>query len=126
MAIAVKVPRRYASGTAGNGVADSSLEGAVTIAEQDTYRVRILIGHGQIGQAVAVEVSHHNRLRTVAGDVTLGVPEGAVALAHEHAHVGGVTIVITFVHHGDIEMAVVVKVPHRHRAGREAAGVVAL
>ena len=62
LAITVKIRRRYGYRIGSDAIIDAGLEGAVTPAQQDrdvsgTRTVgRVLIGHGQVGFAVAVEV----------------------------------------------------------------------
>ena len=65
------------------------MEGAVAVTQQDSHDVRFAIGHGEIGDAVAVEIPdcHEGGTGTSRMDgMRLGSLEAAVTVAKEHAH----------------------------------------
>src|SRR5216683_7628952 len=71
-AVAVEVPNRQAPGIRAYRL--RSLEGAVAIPQQDTYASTIAVAvaevcHGQVGDAVAVEICGDHGHRTAAGRV---------------------------------------------------------
>ena len=56
----VKSPATMASGVGPHRVRDLGLERAVAVAQQDRHVVRAVVGDGQVGAAVAVEVPRHD------------------------------------------------------------------
>src|SRR5262249_31943182 len=103
-------------------VADGRLEGAVAPAQQDVHRAAADgIGHGQVRDTVAAEVSHRQRDGRRAGREAGAVLEGAVAVAQEHGHRAAADVI------GDrkVELTVAVEVLHAHGAGIGAGGVAA-
>ena len=72
-----------------------------------------MVGHGQVGLAVAVEITHRDGIGLAAdGVVGLGL-ERAVAVAQQDAH-----RVAAVVGHGQVGLAVAVEIAHRDGQGR--------
>ena len=93
------------------------LEGAVAVAQQHRHVVGAVVGDGQVGAAVAVEVPRHEGDWPVPRRVPHLVLEGAVAVAQQHRHVVGAVV-----GDGQVGAAVAVEVPrHDRRWGRPAA-----
>src|SRR5262245_30464921 len=80
--------------------------------EQHADVVAAAVGGGQVQLAVAVEVPHrHSGCPGPGGEVD-GAPEGAVALAPQHADVG-------VIGGGQVLPAVAVEVPYHHGLRRD-------
>src|SRR5437899_1445175 len=101
------------------GIASCGLERTVTLAQQHARLPTTDVGvnsHCQIGDAVAIKVSHRDRGGAGAGGIALGGQEGAVPFARQDTD--GI-----FVYHGEVRDAVTVEVPHRHGYWIAAGGV---
>src|SRR5207248_1380380 len=120
--VTVEVPHRYTTRIVAGSVDLGGLEGAVALAQQDTHRAIWIkvIDHGEVEMAVAIKVAHGHRDRMGAGGVALGGLEGTVALAQQDRH-GAIRK--DGVGHGEVEMAIAIKIPHRQRAGMGAGSV---
>src|SRR5579871_2790574 len=92
------------------------LEGAVAVAEQDTHYTAKIIGftcYRQVEPTVAVEISYRHSLEVEESrGKALGGLEGAVAIAQQHADRA-----VSICRH-QVELAVAVEVPDRHRESR--------
>src|SRR5207247_1006307 len=59
LAIPIKVTYRYANGIGGASVvADCSLESPISVAQQHSNVAAVVVGHGQVGLTIPVEVAH--------------------------------------------------------------------
>src|SRR5262249_187187 len=85
LSVAVKIGDCQA--VAWGGVVLCSLEGAVTLAQQHAHPARILVGHGQIGNVIAVEVRYGHESGPLARLINLCRLERAIAVAQVDAHV---------------------------------------
>src|SRR5262249_40107469 len=98
----------------------SRLERAVTLSQQDSDRASEEIGHGEVQDAVAVEIACEDGVRFASGGEVAGGLQGAVAVAQQHAHAAG----IREVGDGQVRNAIAVEIAYYHgnrtRAGVEA------
>ncbi len=62
------------------------LESAVTVAEQDRYRVVGRIGHRQVEFAITIEIRRNNGYRCCTREVVHARLEGAITVADENRH----------------------------------------
>ena len=88
------------------------LEGAVAVAQQHRHVVGAVVGDGQVGAAVAVEVPRHEGDWARSPPRTHLVLEGAVAVAQQHRHVVGAVV-----GDGQVGAAVAVEVPRHEGVG---------
>src|SRR5262249_5101930 len=102
-------------GVGASEVALRRLEGPVAVAPEDTDLARrVIVGHGEVEVAVAVELLYDQVIRIGADGVTGKCIERAVPVSvqdNDQAPRGRV------VGHGQIENAVAVEVSHGHRGG---------
>ena len=61
----MKSPATRAIGIGPHRVSDLGLEGAVAVAQQDRHVVVVVVGDGEVGAAVAGEVTRHDRVGAV-------------------------------------------------------------
>jgi acyl-coenzyme A thioesterase PaaI-like protein len=83
---------------------------AVTIAQQYTNVVTLIVRHHQVQFAVTIEISHRHRRGTCSGGVVHGRLKCPVAVAEEDADVAAACVC-----HHQVEFTVVVEISHRHR-----------
>src|SRR6266404_3832275 len=69
VAVAIEVSHRHGSGTNTDSVVLGTLERAVALAQQDTYRAVIATDHGEVWMTVAVEISHRHGIGREPGSV---------------------------------------------------------
>src|SRR5262249_53913347 len=82
-------------------------------AYQHAHGITAIIGDGQIGDAICVEIPHGDRVGSVSGGEAGGNYEGATPqFPQEHGHrsMGGVS-------YGEVLNTIVVEISYRHRAG---------
>src|SRR5207244_2677060 len=87
------------------------------------------VGHGEVRDAVAVEIPYRHRIRIIGvgadGITCSGGWEASIPPAEQYTHTAvRVAGRRPPVGHGDVGMAVAVKIPHRDEAGIAAHGVV--
>src|SRR5207302_2236534 len=98
-----------------------SPKGAIAIPQQHTYLVRaIAVGHHEIEMAIAIKVAHRHGAGSGADGIVAGGLKSTVALAQQDTYRA---ILVSTVGHGEIEMAIAIKVAHRQRPGTGADGV---
>ena len=107
------------AGLVPTAIVDGGREGAVAVAEEHAHGVAAVVGDGEVGLAVAVQVRHRDRAGPQPGGVVDRGGEGAVAVAEQHAH--GVAAVVG---DGEVGLAVAVEVRHRDRGRLVPGGVV--
>ena len=119
-AVAVKVAHGQTerSGAAARAEGCRRGESAIAIAQQDANVVAAVVGHGQVGLAVIIEVPDRDAAgidaaRAVRGG---GGGKGAIAVVQKDAD-GAAGIV----RHGQVGLAVAVEIAHRHTARIRAA-----
>src|SRR5262249_39514996 len=79
-AVAGPVPRRQSKGMVSGYVAEvGGLEGAVTVPKEHGHAVAGGVRHGQVADAVTVEIRPHHENGRVPGGEVAGGPKGAVA-----------------------------------------------
>ena len=110
----LKSPATRALGAVPRRVSHLVLEGAVAVAQQHRHVVGAVVGDGQVGAAVAVEVPRHEGAWRGPRRVPHLVLEGAVAVAQQHRHVVGAVV-----GDGQVGAAVAVEVPRHEGVWRD-------
>src|SRR5208283_4494465 len=97
---------------------------AVTLIQKDADGAASIVGDGQIGLAVAVEIAHRDAAWVFAARAIGGGGGGkrAVALVQENAHRSRGADAIAVIGHGQIELAVAVEIGHGQGARAAGAG----
>src|SRR5262249_44029423 len=102
------------------------LESTAAVAEQHAHATAIhavrevTVGDSKVEEAISVHITHSHRLWTDPGVEAPRLPEGAVAIAQEHADVFVKTKVIVAAEaarDGEVENAIAVDISHRHGLG---------
>src|SRR5262249_27814054 len=90
-------------------------EGPIAVIEEDAHTVIDKVSDHEVVEARAGEVGGSHGVSRRAGVMILGLLEGAVAVAQQHADAVG-----DLIHPGDAYIAVGAKVTHGHCAGAPA------
>ena len=120
-----------------SGVARGCLKASVTVAQQHANRTRatyhvlfderaVAIRNRQVELAIGVKISRHHRLgKRVPGRIAHRRTEAPVPVSQQDTHDAirsvRTTIEIGTLRDRQIELAVMIEVPHRHRLGLSAA-----
>ena len=92
------------------GFSTAGLKRAVAVTQQHAH---VPAGrHGEVEDAVAIQVRHRHGVRGGAGGVVDGCLERTVPLAQQYAYV-----VVALVDHDEVGDAVAVEIPYRHGHG---------
>lgn len=92
--------------------------------QQHRHVAREVVGDGEVGVPVTVQVAHRHRGGEVAGGEVGRGAEAAGAVAEQHRHVARAEVGEVGDGDGEVGVPITVQVAHRHREGRAAGGEV--
>src|SRR5262249_33611934 len=97
---------------AGSVVVSVCREGSVTGTEQDGDSAVGIVGHGQIEQAIAIEIADRKRDGFYASGIVGFGLKGSIAVTLQHGHCA-----VLLIGYQDVELAIVVHVSRENAGG---------